>query len=116
MTELDLPDYAIRFFAAFARFEFAVKSAGHVAINGNRVITNWDGFADRPEIAGLLTELAENAATQYLVLYPPKKQIVDQGRLDWGPAPPAAADMRELMVMLRRVRNNLPRLETWGWN
>lgn len=99
------------FAAAFSRFEYALKKAGFVETKGNTVEATWDRFGnshtemffDSPS-----DELAR--ALDYLTTKPPKRQVLTADkRLDWDTdaAPVPRKSLAPLLVLVRRVRNNL---------
>jgi hypothetical protein len=97
------------FFAAFSRFEFALKKAGY-ASGGTQVSADWDRLAAvlRPHFDPKRTaELTE--AVDYLVQCPPKKQVLHAGALNWVDSPQPQNDpvLLSLLVYVRRIRNNL---------
>jgi hypothetical protein len=75
------------FFAAFSRFEFALKRAGS-ASGGGQVSADRDRLAAdlRPHFGPKRTpELS--AAVDYLPQHPPKQQVPDAGKLNWVDSP-----------------------------
>lgn len=109
-----LDHLAIELFRTFARFEYALKAAGFYqrpSAGDDAAQPDWKAFAatvrdalNKPTNA----ELAE--AIEYIVDYPPQKQIIRGQTLDWRPALPTTppGDRADLvLVLVRRVRNNL---------
>lgn len=97
------------FFAAFSRFEYALKTGGFGREKPDATEPDWDAFAT--QIAQtfrerLASDEALRASVEELVTRPPKKQ---RGDLSWrdvdhqGNAKGAA----NLLLLVRRVRNNL---------
>ncbi len=102
---------AFDFFQKFARFEYALKATGtalylHVDNNG-KVSANWDVFAGTDKIRALLKLIKDDETMRIIMDDPPKKRIESGGQLDWSQTPPRPKDMKEVCVMLRRIRNNL---------
>jgi len=101
----NLEKLAIELFKKFARMEYALKAAGFHNGEG-RAEPNWDKFACT--IQGQLEHdsvIAE--AVKYMKEQPPKKQVVRDGLLEWEVAKPSASETHELLLCVRRVRNNL---------
>jgi hypothetical protein len=106
---------AIRFFAKFSRFEFAMKNIQQyrrVKQNNGSVEPNWDNFANflfaKENRDEFFATLNNDAKTKYLLHSPPRKRLVNaHGQLDWSDPPLALQDIREVCTMVRRVRNNL---------
>ncbi len=90
------------------RYEFALKAAG--LAHGEDATPSWDRYANTID-AGLarLNSPELTAAIDYLLTQPPKKQVLDGGRLQWRDAPPDPNQSRaaQVLLMVRRVRNNL---------
>src|SRR3546814_279769 len=106
--EDDLNRLAGEVFTNFARFEYALKAAGFHKGDG-AAEPNWRSFAE--SVSGLFDNLSDpdlSAAVQYILDHPPKKQIIDQGQLDWAVAAPNT-NLRSDFVLtdVRRGRNNL---------
>jgi hypothetical protein len=103
----DMPDEAVLLFLTFVRFEQALKNHGYLQGNPNdEARPNWDVFANDLGPAFFQAQQASADATIFFNA-PPAKQIVGQnGMLDWAqPDPPTTS--QELLVAVRRVRNNL---------
>lgn len=100
-----LDDIAIELFRRFARMEYALKAAGFHNGDG-KAEANWDKFGC--EIKGKLEADPEiTDAVDYMTKSPPKKQIVHNGQLEWESPTPNASKTHELLLCVRRVRNNL---------
>ena len=101
----NLEKLAIELFKKFARIEYALKVAGFHNGEG-KAEPNWDKFAStiqgQLEHDGVIVE-----AVQYMKEQPPKKQVVRNGLLEWEAATPSASETHELLLCVRRVRNNL---------
>lgn len=104
------PELLLEFLRAFSRFEFALKATGFAQGDERGVEPAWDRFARAISPRVEATQDPEFiAAVEYLVAQPPKKQILDGGRLSWRNVPPDAGLSRaeKALLMVRRVRNNL---------
>jgi hypothetical protein len=101
-----LPKGAAEFFATFARFEFALKDANFIAVdNRGAVSAAWDDFADELP-ADFLVRVTQSAKASTLLNDPPKKQVLVGKALDFKKQPKPATT-RDLLIAVRRVRNNL---------
>ena len=99
-----LPHAAVTLFAVFSRFECALKRSGYHYGDGDAK-PNWEKFAAAlgPDF---FDEVRNQGIAQVLIDNPPKKQVVQNGYVDWQPAT-QATNTTELFVYIRRVRNNL---------
>jgi hypothetical protein len=99
------------FFVAFSRFEDALKNAGFVKTSWNGTAeANWDCFASKYKDA--FDPHSDNsllAAWKYFKDNPPRKQIPKGKALGWedSSAPGNEPSLSWLLIMVRRVRNNL---------
>lgn len=96
----------ITFFAAFARFEYALMQCQFLKVIGNdrRADVDWEKLVNTLG-CGFFQEAAERVPT--LINDPPKKLVVRNGVATFGLRPPAASDTRQLLQYARQVRNNL---------
>jgi hypothetical protein len=102
-----LPDGSVKFFLTFTRCEFALKENGYVLPDRNGgVKADWDCFSDELEAVGFFDEIVESGRAATLISRPPKRQILNDGLLDWRTIP-SALNTRQLFEGIRRVRNNL---------
>ena len=104
-------ELGFRFFAVFSRFEYALKRSNFIKKGQfDAAMPDWDRFATqlRGHFAGVKDEHFI-IACKYLEEEPPKKQIVQQGRLAWHDNAPRDDDFEEkyLLRLVRTVRNNL---------
>ena len=102
---------AVRLFALFSRFEFALKRAGYTIKGQQDAQPCWDTLAGRLGEPFFKAVLALPEAST-LIQHPPRKQIVrEDGSLGWKPEPPAFPtqpdSIHRLFVCVRTVRNNL---------
>jgi hypothetical protein len=105
----------LEFFYLFSRFEYALKRAsfmrkGKEGRNGIAAEANWDLYAD--SIKGRFATLISDdfkAAREFLESEPPKKQIVQEGQLDWKASQIGEGESKELYLLrlVKTVRNNL---------
>jgi hypothetical protein len=96
-----------RFFIAFSRFEYALKSGGYITCDAKPA---WDDFANAHEEEFDPNSSPElKAACDYLENHPPRKQLQDQGTMVWSQPTKRANEplFLWLLRMARRVRNNL---------
>lgn len=96
------------FFIEFLRYEFCLKITGFTQGDGVAK-ANWDRYA--AEVEDIIaspgtTELV--GAIEYILSYPPKKQIVRNGELAWDGSPVQSISKAQLVLLLiRRILNNL---------
>ena len=102
----ELPDGAAKFFATFARFEFALKDQNLFLVdNRGAVRADWDRFAGQlpPEF---FASIVASGRADTLLNEPPKKQTIVAGSLDFIEQNEPQNTL-ELLVAIRRMRNNL---------
>jgi len=74
---------ASEFLATFARYEFALKTAGFADGDKNKVDAAWDRYARTIDTAFAQQNSAELAvASKYLIEQPPKKQVLVNGTVE----------------------------------
>ncbi|MGD9941681.1 MAG: hypothetical protein AB7L76_24975 [Burkholderiaceae bacterium] len=104
------PDLAFEFLGTFARAEYALKAAGFARGGTKSVEADWDGFAKAIgwHFARVKDGPFQEAAT-FLLTEPPRKQVLQSGRLTWRDSPPDATQTKahHVLMMVRRVRNNM---------
>jgi len=103
-------ELACEFLGVFARYEFALKVTGFAEGDARDVRPAWGCYAKT--IAAPFSQLSDpelSVAVDYLLNHPPKKQVLVSGALQWRDAPPEPSRSRleQVLVMVRRVRNNL---------
>jgi hypothetical protein len=107
--EVNIDALAFAIFKLFAQYECALKAMGFVkAGHGGRAEPDWDRFVrevGRNLVTGSDREIAD--ARRYLLSNPPKKQIVDSGRVKWQAVDNRDKSAAALFGHIRRVRNNL---------
>ncbi len=104
------PDLACDFLGVFARSEYALKAARFAGGNEKQVNADWDAFAKA--IANRFHPSKSQdlrTAVDYLLTNPPKKQVLKNKTLEFSDAPPDRnqSKAQEVLLMVRRVRNNL---------
>lgn len=105
----------LQFLTVFARFEFALKFSGFLedGADGKEAEPNWQLFSEDAAlkaafgVEALPPEVIE--AVRTLTESPPLKQVIQGGRLNWKetPAQGDAHGPLNLLLLVRRVRNNL---------
>lgn len=104
-------ELVLEFFFVFSRFERALLRQGYYSCaQRGDLKADWKRFADvhNDPFSNLKApKLAQ--AVQYYQQQPPKKQVVQNGQLEWSPSPPnsTATELDRLLILVRRVRNNL---------
>lgn len=109
--KLNLPrDLACEFLGTFARFEYALKARGFARGDDAKVEADWDTFARRIDaLFNMRQDQTVAEAVEYLLLKPPKKQVLVGERIQFVDVPPDGNLPRaeRVLLMVRRVRNNL---------
>jgi hypothetical protein len=101
-------ELAIEFLGIFARFEYALKRAGFIEGNENRVAADWDRFGRELELAKPEVLAPIVGCGQYLLSNPPKKQAIEDGRLVWKTRGASGrSTIEEILLSVRTVRNNV---------
>jgi hypothetical protein len=106
---LNVPrELTLRFLAVFARFEYALKRAGYLQGDDNKVLPDWDSFGRDVGRLDAAVTAPVLASCEYLQKHPPKKQTLQNGRLRWverqGTSGSAIGDV---LLSIRTVRNNV---------
>jgi hypothetical protein len=108
IDSLNVPkELTLEFFAAFARFEYALKRAGYVVGDDKSASPSWDRFAVDLRDMGDAALAPVIAACVYLREHPPKKQVVNNGNLEWAVRPAAGSPIEDVLLSVRTVRNNV---------
>lgn len=95
-----LEQLATEFFRQFARAEYCLKAAGFPE-PGRTARAKWTALA--PDVASFLEQPDTpelQAAVDYLIAHPPKKQVVVDGRLGWDAVLPTYRSRSELILLL----------------
>ena len=108
MAAADINALAFDFFREFARCEYCLKAVG-LRKKGRDAKASWGAFAGEVREVLETPKSAEmKAAVEYYLAKPPKKQIVENGFLDWDMKLPDHKHQAELILRLvGSVRNNL---------
>lgn len=108
MAAAELENLAYEFFREFARYEYCLKATG-LREDSRAAKASWTKYA--AEVAHVIeAPQAQNleCAIAYFTDHPPKKQIIEDGVLDWDETLPEHKNKAELILLLVcRVRNNL---------
>lgn len=103
-----LDDLASELFQVFSRTEYALKATGYNNGDGEAK-ANWRSFALAVEdilAKPSAPELQE--AIDFIFAAPPKKQVIINEKIQWQAAAPTTNSRAdELLIYVRRVRNNL---------
>lgn len=103
-------ELACEFLGVFSRLECALKECGFVSGDGNRVKADWRKFAGNinKEFAAI-DDGVTKAARDYLLNFPPKKQVLRNGNVQWVDIilDPNWSSAESTLFMIRQVRNNL---------
>jgi hypothetical protein len=106
-------DLVFRFFTVFSLFEYALKSTTYKRLANGKVEVMWDSFARDISPNFVPNPGSElEAAVNYLMISPPKKQILNaMGRISFENPVVRPANITNdtvwLSQLIRRVRNNL---------
>ena len=101
-----LDELGVDLFYKFARIEYALKATGFHSGEGTMAQPNWDAFALKHGGA-LLRDPAIADSIKFMSDHPPKNQVIAQGRLQWDDVQPNGNAAVELLLCVRRVRNNM---------
>jgi hypothetical protein len=109
MDRVHRRDLIYEFFFVFSRFEHALAMAHYLNENKGGVSADWNKFARETNdvfLATLSPEVKE--AIRYYERKPPRKQVVDFDSLTWKDVVPKTNyELEKLLLLIRRVRNNL---------
>jgi len=103
------PDMTLRFFAIFARMEFALKQLRFLRLTAEGDVA----LMDQPRLvarlgAGFFQAVQATHSAETLIAIPPKHFVVNgEGGVEFGPQPAAIATTADLIGATWRVRNNL---------
>lgn len=101
---------ALEFLGIFARCEYALKCSGYAQGNANEVMASWDRYSsDIDWHFQRVKDVPFKEAVTFLLTEPPRKQVLQDGRLCWKESRPNPRQRKSLqtLLMVRRVRNNL---------
>lgn len=98
---------AVRLFATFARFEFALKEAGFVqADRHGSAMPDWKRFSSLEPTRLVVAKIRNDVLAPELTVRPPKRQVATSFGWEWRDVQ-ATEDAASLVGAIRRVRNNL---------
>jgi hypothetical protein len=103
------PELTLRFFATFARMEFALKQLRLLRVAGEGEVAQMG----QPRLvarlgAGFFRAVEADRVAETLIAIPPKHFIVNSdGGVEFGPQPAPIATTSDLIGATWRVRNNL---------
>lgn len=108
MHRVHRSDLVYEFFFVFSRFEHALLVTSYLAERNGAVVADWDKFAREVNEAFNLTLPSEVEKASITKNFPPKKQVVELGKLTVKDVVPETGErLEKLLVLVRRVRNNL---------
>ena len=105
-----IDDVVKEFFLVFARFEYALKTAGFVTGDENTVKADWETFA-----RSISNSFGKNKddnlreACYYILTHAPRKQVLADDHLAWKYAPPDIhlPEEAKILLTISRIRENL---------
>lgn len=100
-------DIVNHFLSLFSRFEYALKENGFSRGGEDGVSAHWGDFANALENLRDAPPEALRRAIEYFDAQPPQLQILRNGVLDWRDTQLVNKNNDELLILVRRVRNNL---------
>ena len=103
-----LDQLANELFRTFARFEYALKATGFYQPTQDDAKLDWTDFAR--SVSGALNNPADTGlreAIEYILEYPPRKQVIQDETLGWTDALPTGNRSDRVLILVRRIRNNL---------
>ena len=98
------------FFSAFATAEYELKRMGFIRRGSEEAQADWDAYASAIRQRFRVDRPPRFAKSwRVLTSNPPRKQVVQRGRLGWKQAarPTGISDAAWGLTLVRRVRNNL---------
>lgn len=104
------PELAAEFLAVFSRMEYALKVTTYAVGNDSKVDANWDKFANTVNDAFMAVADADVvAAREFLLANPPRKQVLNNGKVDFKDhvIDEAQRPTQQVLLMVRTIRNNL---------
>lgn len=109
MDRVHRMDLVYEFFFVFSRFEHALSATNYLTEGRTGVSADWNKFAREMNDVFRVTLSPEvKKAILYYEEAPPKKQVVDFDSLTWKDVVPQTDyQLEKLLLLIRRVRNNL---------
>lgn len=104
----DVSKDGLRLFKIMMRLEFALKDQGYIKGNtGSAAEVAWDKYAKEKLGKPFFDKIKKTGRAEVLISKPPKRQTVNaDSTLCWKQAN-QAQNITDLIMYLRRVRNNL---------
>ncbi|HEY4424832.1 MAG TPA: hypothetical protein VGN10_11525 [Pyrinomonadaceae bacterium] len=109
MARVHRIDLVYEFFFVFSRFEHALSTTAYLTEGKIGVFPDWNKFGREMNDA-FQAQLSREVrkAIRYYEEAPPKKQVVDFDSLTWKDVVPQTDyQLEKLLLLIRRVRNNL---------
>lgn len=104
----------IDFFSKFTELEFTLKRNGFLRPNTDKVIVDWNRFADiiEPQFENTLQDEKLKEAVEYIEEYPPRKLVrkskSNKSPICWSEVPAKECTrLKNILIYIRRIRNNL---------
>ena len=109
MDRVHRMDLVYEFFFVFSRFEHALSVTNYLTEGNIGVSADWNKFArEMNEVFHVALSREVKKAIRYYEEAPPKKQVVDFDSLTWKDVVPQTDyQLEKLLLLIRRVRNNL---------
>lgn len=109
MSNLELDELACKFFKLFAQYESSLKEQGYFRTDRlNQPEADWDRFVNEKIGTDFLQKLEKKSAlAEYILEYPPMKQVVNEGKIIWQEVSNSERSVQTLFGHIRRIRNNL---------
>lgn len=102
---------AHQMFRTYSRMEYALKAAGYLKSENGPAEAHWQNLAsdiDARFQERVASDVELRQAVEYVLSFPPKKQMARDGVLEWVDVPPVAnTETGKMLLYLARVRNNL---------
>ena len=102
-------DLAYEFLGTFARCEYALKCSSFAKGSSTSVEANWDDFATAIDWHfRRIKDVSFREAVDFLLAAPPRKQVFQNGKLNWKDSPldNKLLKAQQVLLMVRRIRNN----------
>lgn len=116
MDQVHRRDLVYEFFFVFSRFEHALSATNYLTEGKAGVFADWNKFArEMNNVFGVTLSPEVKKAIRYYEEVPPKKQVIDFDSLTWKDVVPRTDyQLEKLLLLIRRVRNNLFHGEKFG--
>jgi hypothetical protein len=109
MDQVHRMDLVYEFFFVFSRFEHALSATNYLTEGNTGVFADWNKFArEMNDVFHVSLSSEVKKAIRYYEEAPPKKQVIDFDSLTWKDVVPKTNyQLEKLLLLIRRVRNNL---------